>query len=96
MSNFFEKYMNDEVTVDDLDDFLEEWHNSASNLEIDEYLGLTEEQYFAWCQDPEKLKQMLDKIKSTRKVASRNKAVADEIRKIASSIDGKGPNLKGD
>lgn len=36
------------VTNDNIDDLLEEWHNSNSQLSIIEYLGLTFKQYGHW------------------------------------------------
>jgi hypothetical protein len=60
MNKFYDLYMQDKVNIEDLDDFLEEWHRSNSNEEINEYLGLTEEQYYMWCDDPSKLKRELD------------------------------------
>ena len=63
MNKFYDLYMQDKVNIDDLDRFLEEWHKSTSSEEINEYLGLTEEQYFMWCDDPNKLKRELDMIK---------------------------------
>ena len=36
------------VTNDNIDDLLEEWHNSDSKLPITEYLRLTFKQYGRW------------------------------------------------
>lgn len=55
--------MQNKVTIEDLDDFLEKWNKSNSSEKINEYLGLTEEQYYKWCNDPKKLQEELDKIK---------------------------------
>ena len=41
--------MQNKVTIEDLDDFLEKWNKSNSSEKINEYLGLTEEQYYKWC-----------------------------------------------
>lgn len=44
--NFHELYLEGKVTIDDIDDFIENWHNGdGEGLELHEYLGLTEEQY---------------------------------------------------
>lgn len=64
MNKFYDLYMQDRVKIEDLDDFLEEWHRSNSNEEINEYLGLTEEQYYKWVDDPGKLQSELDLIKN--------------------------------
>ncbi|MGS2779908.1 hypothetical protein ACVBAX_21455 [Robertmurraya sp. GLU-23] len=36
------------LTNDNIYDFIEEWHNSDSEKELHEYLGLTFEQYAYW------------------------------------------------
>ena len=56
--------MQNKVRIEDLDDFLEKWNRGGFSGKIHEYLGLTEAQYFMWCDDPEKLKRELDLIKA--------------------------------
>ena len=56
--------MQNQANINDLDHFVEEWHDSASSLSVEEYLGLTREQYFLWCDDPKKLQIELDRIKT--------------------------------
>jgi hypothetical protein len=63
MNKFYDLYIQNKVNIEDLDDFLKEWHQNNSNEEINEYLGLTEKQYYMWCDDPSKLKKELDMIK---------------------------------
>ena len=65
MNKFYDLYMMDKVRIEDLDDFLEEWNRCSSDVKINEFLGLTEEQYQKWCDGPEKLKSELDFIRST-------------------------------
>lgn len=45
MSNFIEKFTLGEVGVEDLDNFIDEWHDSPTDLPLYDYLGLTWEQY---------------------------------------------------
>lgn len=66
MNKFYDLYMQDKVTIEDLDDFLEEWNRSASSEKINEYLGLTEEQYYKWCDDPGDLQRELDMLKTNQ------------------------------
>ena len=88
MNKFYDLYMQDKVTIEDLDDFLEEWNRSSSSERISEYLGLSDEQYYKWCDDPNKLKNELDVIKThqlaTASVSKRK--IAKEILKIAKEI----------
>lgn len=50
-STFAEKYLNGEVLLDEIDDFVDEWHESDLDCEIYEYLGLTQEEYFLWVEE---------------------------------------------
>ena len=63
---FFDLYMAGKASVDDLDDFLVRWHQSPGDQSVSEYLGLTEEQYFAWCDDPAKLEAELARLRKSR------------------------------
>ncbi|MFT5707958.1 MAG: hypothetical protein ACI9ES_002260 [Oceanospirillaceae bacterium] len=38
---------------DDIDDFIDEWHDSDSNDEIFEFLGMSEEEYKLWLHEPD-------------------------------------------
>lgn len=42
---FKEKLINDEITVDCIDEFVSQWHESESTLFLHEYLGLTDYEY---------------------------------------------------
>lgn len=43
--NFKEKLIKDEITIDRIDDFVHQWHESESTLPLDAYLGLTPYEY---------------------------------------------------
>ena len=50
------------VDYNDIDHFVDTWHEGDSTLEIDEFLGMTEEQYFKWVDEGnEILSQMFTK-----------------------------------
>jgi hypothetical protein len=50
---FFERYKAGKVEFEVIHDYIEEWHNSDSNKELHEYLGLTWEQYAKFVEDEE-------------------------------------------
>ena len=41
-----------EVLVDEIDDFVDRWHDSDSDLELSEYLGMTDIEYKTWVERP--------------------------------------------
>ena len=44
-----------ELLLDDIEDSIDEWHESESELEIYEYLGMTQQEYRMWVHDPDLL-----------------------------------------
>lgn len=71
--NFKEKYLAGELEFEAIDDYIEEWGNSDSELTLAKYLGLTEEEEAAWIDDSdEALMDMLDmQRKNWQSVASK-------------------------
>lgn len=45
MSNFIELCRQGKVSPDELDDYVDAWHDSDSALPLHEYLGMTQEEY---------------------------------------------------
>ena len=55
MSNFIAKCQMGEVLLDEIDDFVDEWHESDSESPIYEFLGMTRYEYFLWLKSPDVL-----------------------------------------
>ena len=60
MSNFMEMCLSGETLPDEVDDFVDRWHESDSDLSIHEFLGMTREEYLSWVKDPNVLPRILD------------------------------------
>ncbi|MGM0878883.1 MAG: hypothetical protein ACQEWV_30510 [Bacillota bacterium] len=45
-----------EALLEDIDDFIDEWHESDSDEEVYEYLGMTFEEYSLWVENASLLK----------------------------------------
>lgn len=48
MYNFIQSCLEGNSFLDEVDDFVEEWHKSDSKLQLHEYLGMTQEEYSFW------------------------------------------------
>jgi hypothetical protein len=48
MKKFYELYLEGTVLLDAIYQYIDDWHNGDYEEDIEEYLGLTEEQYFRW------------------------------------------------
>ena len=61
MSTFMERYLRGEVTAEEIDDYVELWHESLGfSGELHEYLGMTWEEYGAWAETPSVLPGLRD------------------------------------
>ncbi len=63
MSNsFIEKCINGDASLDEIDDYIDEWHDSDSdiNLELHEFLGMSWEEYSLWAVKPSLLAEILN------------------------------------
>ena len=52
---FLALYLNGEVLADDIDDFIDSWHEGSSAQEIYQFLGMSLEEYSLWIRNPEVL-----------------------------------------
>jgi hypothetical protein len=53
--NFMQLALQGYALPDDIDDFVDDWHDGASNDEIYEFLGMTLEEYTLWVSNPDSL-----------------------------------------
>ncbi|MCA6501785.1 MAG: hypothetical protein ACK54E_01130 [Pseudanabaena sp.] len=63
MSNsFIEKCINGDASLDEIDNYIDEWHDSDSdiNLELHEFLGMSWEEYSLWAVKPSLLAEILN------------------------------------
>ena len=60
MSNFVETCLSGDGLPDEIDDFVDKWHESDSSLPIHEYLGMTRDKYLSWVKDPNVLSRIPD------------------------------------
>jgi hypothetical protein len=90
---FMSLALNGYVLPDEVEDFIEAWHASDSNLEVHEYLGMHFSEYSLWVSDPDSINIIIaarhsgislrqavnDNLRSTERIAAR----ADEARKLS-------------
>ena len=49
--SFIARCLQGELLTEEIDNWVEQWHQSDSELSLAEYIGMTEEEYNAWLQD---------------------------------------------
>ena len=55
MSNFIQLCLTQQAAPEDIDDFIDQWHNNPGHLPLHEFLGMTREEYAAWIADASSL-----------------------------------------
>lgn len=75
--NFMQMALRGDVMSDEIEDFVEEWHGSDSNVEVYEYLGLTWEEYSLWVSHPDYIDLVIAARRSDKPILE---AVNDNLR----------------
>lgn len=53
---FMEACLEGDALLEDIDDYIDEWHESDSDEELHDYLGMTFEEYSVWVENDSMLK----------------------------------------
>lgn len=69
MSNFIQKCLAGEAMLDDIDEFVDEWHETDTRLPIYRFLGMTQSEYGLWVADPDVLPYIVNAHHQDRDVA---------------------------
>lgn len=91
--SFIELALNGDVLPDEIDDFIDAWHEGSSKEELHEFLGMTLQEYTLWVSNPELIQLIIaarhrqepilsavnDNLKTSERIAARS----DQARKIA-------------
>lgn len=51
MTTFADRFLAGEVSIDDIDDYIDAWHDGTGPTPLYHYLGLSWDEYCAWVQD---------------------------------------------
>jgi hypothetical protein len=51
MSNFIEDCINGYALVDEIDDYIDQWHEGGTGIPLPEFLGMTQKEYTLFVQD---------------------------------------------
>lgn len=70
MSNFINDVINADALIDEIDDYIEQWHISDSELSVFEYLGMSEEEYFLWLENDFYLKYIIAAHEQNKTIGS--------------------------
>ena len=66
MDTFIKKCSRGELSHDDIDNHVDQWHEGASDQPLHTFSGMTREEYGAWVANPDTLLSLLDARRSVR------------------------------
>jgi hypothetical protein len=52
---FIDLCLEGKVPLDDIDNFIDQWHETPEGFELHDYLGMTQEEYSLWLRVPDAL-----------------------------------------
>lgn len=55
MCNFIQDCLSGDALLDEIDDYIDKWHEGDSDIPLHTYLGMSREEYAAWLKSPENL-----------------------------------------
>jgi hypothetical protein len=89
--NFVSLALSGEALTEEIDDYVDQWHNNPNGLSLHDYLGMNREEYALWLSSPDtlpliiasrKLAMPLDAIANDNLRTMRLAARADDTTKI--------------
>jgi hypothetical protein len=67
---FFQRYLSGESSAEDIDEWIDAWHEQPDGRQIFEFLGMTEEEYSLWLCDPDSLAEIAQARRAERPLVS--------------------------
>lgn len=66
MDTFIEKCLRGDESPEDIDDYVDQWHEGAFDQPLHTFLGMTPQEYSAWLTRPDTLSTILNARRSVR------------------------------
>lgn len=81
MSNFIQQCLAHEAQCDDIDDFIQEWHQNPRGQQVYDFLGMTWQEYALWMVAPSVLPMIVEMHK-------KNKSLDEILEEFAHQLPG--------
>lgn len=78
-STFLELYMNGQVLPEEIDDYVDKWHDDSGNQPIYEFLGVSKQEYFLWLRDPDVLPHIIRARRNNKPLSEVIGAAMDDM-----------------
>ena len=71
--NFIGLCLEGKVSCDEIDDYIDQWHEAPEGRELHDYLGLTKQEYGPWLRRPDALPDILGARRAIKPLATTRK-----------------------
>lgn len=63
---FIEECINGTAKTDDIDDYVDAWHEKDLGVSLRQYLGMNKEEYTAWMKDPQAIESIVQEHRKAK------------------------------
>lgn len=85
MKKFIDLCLSGDAFLDEIDDYIDQWHEGeGEDLELHEFLGMSEEEYNLWLKCP---KQLATIVSARERSISIEEAMNDEVYELVARAD---------
>ena len=60
MSDFIQKCLIGDALLEEIDDYIDDWHQGESAMSLHEFLGMTRNEYYLWAEDASSLPHIVN------------------------------------
>lgn len=87
MSDFIQQCLSHEAGPDDIDDFIDQWHDYPNETSLYEFLGMTKREYALWVVDSSVLPTIVEIRANNKRLDDLLKEVSQQLPTEATSSD---------
>ncbi|MFA6201636.1 MAG: hypothetical protein WC710_00445 [Gallionella sp.] len=87
MSNFVTYCLSGEALLDDIDDYVDAWHETKGEIPLHRYLGMSKSEYALWVTDPDVLPFIISAHREGREIGE----LLDELNTFPLAARADGP-----
>jgi hypothetical protein len=85
--SFLDLVLTERAQLDEIDDFIEQWHEGESPAHLSDYLGMRADEYSLWLENPEMLALICSARRRQQPLAEAVNQAAATLRPAARSSD---------
>lgn len=73
--SFMLALLDNEIGPEGIDDYVEDWHTSSTEVTLPEYLGMTDEEYSRWVYDANELQKIVQERRAANALREQHHGV---------------------